>query len=95
MVKKILPEIPLNILYRLSVVRVNSSARSQKYAAKLYKARYRRDGVITYRPIKQVSESWSDYYKAREEGIKECPGIIFEKDIKLGKAVFIPPSQPR
>ena len=87
--KKEKPAIPLELLYRIGVVRTSGQKRGTFYAAKLFKARYRRDGVITYRPIKQVSDSYLDYYKAKHEGEEECPGITFDKDVKLGAALYL------
>ncbi len=88
------PPIPLELLYRIGVVRASGHKKGTFYAAKLFKARYRRDGIITYRPIRQVSDAYLDYYRAKVEGEERCPGITFDKNVKLGCAVYLPKDDP-
>ena len=83
--------IPLEVLYRIGVTRVTSQKKGAYYAARLYKASYRRDGIITYKPVKQVSDAYTSWEKARSEGIQKCIGIPFDPNVKQGKALFLKP----
>ena len=88
---RVQPPIPLDVLYRIGVTRVTSQKKGAYYAARLYKASYRRDGVITYKPIKQVSDAYASWQKAKDEGIAKCIGIPFDPNVKQGKAIYLKP----
>lgn len=83
------PKIPHDIEYRWSVVRAGSKGGYPYYAAKLYQAKYRKDGIITYRLVRQLTEPFRSYEKAKAMGEKQNIGVKFDKDVKSGKAVYL------
>lgn len=71
--------LPLSLRYRLNVVSVGRNGKCILYACKLYEAKQRvRDGVWTYRPVKNVSKAYSDKLAAVNEGMNNCPGIVLD-----------------
>lgn len=83
--------------YRIGVVNIGSrsfrlpngrTGSRSYYAAKLYRATARKsDGKYIYQVVRQLTDGFTSYNKARNSGIAAAIGIPFDKNVRHGSLV--------